>query len=327
MARIRRIGRARARLLGREASPVLVVLLLSLLLGACGHASAPAPPPEADGLARPPFVRVDTETGPTLFVLGTVHLGPAEGWRFSPEIEHVLAEADTLVLEIDVGGLDPDAVANATAERVILQGGKRLPDVLTPETNAVLRARDAELAAAGLTERARSLYEPWFLAVGLVELIAQRSDFDLAASAESAVMARFGGDETLALETFVEQLDMLDQLPLALQDLLLRDALSRLGQADEDLIALVDAWRTGDRPSLVEQSRAGVDELPELERVYTVLLDDRNLRWIEQLDALARDPARRDQTVVVAVGALHVVGDVGVPALLQKAGYTVTRIH
>lgn len=327
MARIRRAAGARARLLGREASPVLVVLLLSLLLGACGHAREATRAAEDDGLARPPFVRVDTQTGPTLFVLGTVHLGPAEGWRFSPEIEHVLAEADTLVLEIDVGGLDPDAVANATAERVILQGGKRLPDVLTPETNAALRARDAELAAAGLTERARSLYEPWFLAVGLVELIAQRSDFDLAASAESAVMARFGGDETLALETFVEQLDMLDQLPLALQDLLLRDALSRLGQADEDLIALVDAWRTGDRPSLVEQSRAGVDELPELERVYTVLLDDRNLRWIEQLDALARDPARRDQTVLVAVGALHVVGDVGLPVLLQKAGYTVTPIH
>ena len=327
MARIRRAARARARLLGREASPGLVVLLLALVLGACGHAAGPSSAPETDGLARPPFVRVDTEAGPTLFVLGTVHLGPVEGWRFSPEIEHVLAEADTLVLEIDVGGLDPDAVANATAERVILQGGKRLPDVLTPETNAVLRARDAELAAAGLTEHARSLYEPWFLAVGLVELIAQRSDFDLAASAESAVMARFGGDETLALETFVAQLDMLDQLPLALQDLLLRDALSRLGQADEDLIALVDAWRTGDRPSLIEQSRAGVDELPELERVYTVLLDDRNLRWIEQLDALARDPARRDETVVVAVGALHVVGDVGVPALLQKAGYTVTRIH
>ena len=58
-----------------------------------------------------------------------------------------------------------------------------------------------------------------------------------------------------------------------------------------------------------------------------MLLDDRNLRWIEQLDALAQDPARRDQTVVVAVGALHVVGEFGVPALLQKAGYAVTRIH
>ncbi len=324
MARFQRNPRARARSFGGATRGGVVLALVVLLVGACSRAPGAAAVAADDGLARPPFVRIDTEAGPTLFVLGTVHLGPAEGWRFSPEIEHVLAEADTLVLEIDVAALDPDAVADATAERVILQGGKRLPDVLSPETNAVLEARDPELSAAGLTARARSLYEPWFLAVGLVELIAQRSDWSLAASAEAAVLERFGGDETLALETYVAQLDMLDGLPLALQDLLLRDALSRLGKADEDLIELVDAWRRGDRPALIDQSRAGVDELPELERVYTVLLDDRNERWIERLDAIARDPARRDQTVLVA---LHVVGDVGVPALLQKAGYSVTRIH
>ncbi|MCR9095573.1 MAG: TraB/GumN family protein [bacterium] len=305
----------------------LVLALVVLLGAACGRTADHASPPEPDGLARPPFVRVETETGPTLFLLGTIHLGPPDGWRFSPEIERVVAEADTLVLEIDVAGLDADEVATATAERVILQGGRRLPDVLSPETNAVLEARDAELSEIGLTARARSLYEPWFLFVGLGELSAQRSDLSLSKSVESALLERFGGDEMLALETYVEQLDMLDGLPLPLQDLMLRDALSRLDEADAELALLVEAWREADRATLLDQARAGVDELPELEAVYTLLLDDRNERWLVPLEAIARDPARKGQTVLVAVGALHVVGDVGVPALLRKAGYTVNRIH
>ena len=306
---------------------VLVLALVVLLGAACGRTADRASTPEPDGLARPPFVQVETEAGPTLFLLGTIHLGPPDGWRFSPEIERVVAEADTLVLEIDVAGLDADEVATATAERVILQGGRRLPDVLSPETNAVLEARDAELSEIGLTARARSLYEPWFLFVGLGELSARRSDLSLSKSVESALLERFGGDEMLALETYVEQLDMLDGLPLPLQDLMLRDALSRLDEADAELTVLVEAWREADRATLLDQARAGVDELPELEAVYTLLLDDRNERWLEPLEAIARDPAREGQTVLVAVGALHVVGDVGVPALLQKAGYTVTRIH
>ena len=94
--------------LPRHALAVLAALVGALLLTGCGG-RAEAPPPEVDdGLARPPFVRVDTDDGPTLFLLGTLHLGPAEGWRFSPEIVQVLASADTLVMELDLSRLDPD---------------------------------------------------------------------------------------------------------------------------------------------------------------------------------------------------------------------------
>ncbi|MEM9175448.1 MAG: TraB/GumN family protein [Myxococcota bacterium] len=327
MTRTRSILRARGPLRIPKRNRAFLLALVALVAGACGRAPEPDAPQADDGLARPPFVRVESPGGPRLFLLGTLHAGPADGWRFSPEIERVISTADTLVMEIDLAALDPDTVASATAERVILQDGKRLPDVLSPETNAVLDARDADLAAVGLTARARSLYEPWFLFVGLSELVVQRSNLDLRASAEAAILARFRGQETLALETFLFQLDMLDGMPLSLQDLMLRDALERLDEADEDLIELVDAWRRADRPRLIEEARAGIDEHPGLEQVYERILDDRNAAWIGKLEAIARDRTREEQTVLVAVGALHLVGEKGVPALLEQAGYTVTRIH
>lgn len=52
------------------------------------------------------------------------------------------------------------------------------------------------------------------------------------------------------------------------------------------------------------------------------LLDDRNSPLAEGIDKLHR----QGKSVFAAVGALHMVGDSGLPALLQRKGYTVSPV-
>jgi uncharacterized protein len=52
------------------------------------------------------------------------------------------------------------------------------------------------------------------------------------------------------------------------------------------------------------------------------MLDGRNPGLAERIDALHREGRR----VLAAVGALHMAGPEGLPALLTRRGYTVTRI-
>jgi uncharacterized protein YbaP (TraB family) len=54
-------------------------------------------------------------------------------------------------------------------------------------------------------------------------------------------------------------------------------------------------------------------------RLYDDLVDRRNRNWVPRLKALL---ARTDDTLVV-VGALHLVGDRGLIALLEREGLVV----
>ena len=53
-----------------------------------------------------------------------------------------------------------------------------------------------------------------------------------------------------------------------------------------------------------------------------ILLDDRNNYWMQQLPKLMQD-----QSLFVAVGALHLVGKSGLVSKLREQGYTVTQIN
>lgn len=51
------------------------------------------------------------------------------------------------------------------------------------------------------------------------------------------------------------------------------------------------------------------------------LLDDRNNYWMQQLPDLMKE-----QSLFVAVGALHLVGKTGLVQQLREKGYTVTPV-
>ena len=95
--------------------------------------------------------------------------------------------------------------------------------------------------------------------------------------------------------------------------------MEELGTLRNDLNELVNAWRRGDEnklSSLLQKEMAGHEQF------YDVLIYQRNKRWINQLTNLLENG---DDNYLVAVGALHLVGDNGVVALLRKAGYKVSR--
>lgn len=338
----KRRGKA-ARRRGLAARSALCTTLLALLAVGCGTTgesrdpagagdrsaahTAPLAPAVWDGVARPPFVRVDGGSGATLWVLGTIHLGPSEGWRFSESIDRALATSSHLVMELDLEATDEESVASVLAETVILPPGTTLDEVVSPETAKLLTEQDTRLAAMGLPELARRRYEPWFLAMSLLELAMGDTAWSLERSVEATLLARRGDRPLVALETFEEQLRMLDTLPRTLQDAMLRDTLVRLPATLEELERLVEAWRVADRDALQAIARQGQDELPELAAFYDVLLTARNRRWVARLRPALDDPRRAGDVLFVAVGALHVVGEDGVPRLFEDAGYRVTIHH
>lgn len=271
--------------------------------------------------ATPPYYRVEGGAGADLLLLGTVHFGPATGWNFSPTLEAGIARANRFVFEVDLRRVTGEQVGDLLAELAVLEPGRRLPALVAPETARMLEERDAELTQLGFPRGARDGREPWYVAVSLVELPVEANGWSMSASVESQVFAEVGDRPISGLETLEGQLRMLDTLPYPLQDLMLRDTLAHLDESATSLQQMATAWRTGDEDALSELARDGVDELPGLDGVYDVLLGDRNRRWVKQLRPFLDDPAYAGESVLVAVGALHLVGRDGLVGMFRDAGY------
>jgi uncharacterized protein YbaP (TraB family) len=59
-----------------------------------------------------------------------------------------------------------------------------------------------------------------------------------------------------------------------------------------------------------------------MEENQDILLDKRNKNWVAQLNTIMKK-----ESVFVAVGAGHLVGNMGLIALLRKQGYTLRPIE
>jgi uncharacterized protein YbaP (TraB family) len=119
-------------------------------------------------------------------------------------------------------------------------------------------------------------------------------------------------------ETADEQLALFDQMPAGQQSEFLLQAIEEAGDVEAETRRLLQAWREGDEGTMTELFDEDFAGFPEL---VDRLVYDRNARWTDQIAELLDG----EDDVLVVVGAGHLVGDRGVPALLEKRGFKVDR--
>ena len=121
------------------------------------------------------------------------------------------------------------------------------------------------------------------------------------------------------LETIDEQLAFLDGLPMEAQRDMLLQVLIEGAEMSESIDDLVGAWHHGNTKVLEDVLLSSMDGQEELSNA---LVSNRNLRWADQIEAWLED----DEDYLVVVGALHLVGDDGVPALLDARGFGIQQL-
>jgi hypothetical protein len=280
----------------------------------------------ADRDATPPSYRIDGGKGATLFLLGTLHVGPEAGWQLSAPVEAALAKADRFALEVDLRLATEEAVSTLVAELALLPPGQQVTDVVAPETTKLLEREDARLTQLGVPPGMRKMMKPWFMATVIGESIYGELGLSSQSALEYRVLEAIGERPLVGLETFEQQLRMLDGIEPELQDLMLRETLMQLDDSGDLARQLIVAWREGDEAGLARLAREGVDALPALDRFYDIVLGDRNRRWVRQLRPVLDGREHAGQQMLVAVGALHLVGEDNLVTLLREAGYRAEKV-
>ena len=243
-----------------------------------------------------------------VYLLGAIHVLDAPLSALEPAAEQAWHASARIVFEVALDR-QPDF------SPAYFPDGDGLSQHLPPATLEQVRALWLDFGLPGAElERLR----PVFAAMHL----------QFALAARHGILAQHGVDRFLwtrataearatdALEDGTEALSLLQGVPLDEQVSMLAFFAEQPGLAAAEPADMVRWWRQGQAEPfarLLAQRRA------QWPCSLAVLVDARNRQWMPKIRSLIAD---RVPTLIVA-GALHMVGDAGLPALLEAAGFEV----
>ena len=254
----------------------------------------------------------------SVYLLGSIHLLRAEDHPLPRAMQAAYADAEIVVMEIDMDDLDPARSQAAFNNAGVMTDGTTLRDMMGEE---YYQAAEKAAAVIDVPLDMLTKSEPWLAAMTVELMMLYRMGFNPMLGVEMTMtnLATADGKPIEGLETFEEQLGFLDGLPLEAQREMLLQTLLQSAEISESIDTLIDAWRYGDTATLESELLRGIQEQAEL---HEVLIVDRNRRWAETIEAWLDD----DSDYLVVVGALHLVGEDGVPSLLRQAGYGIQQL-
>lgn len=275
--------------------------LLSLWLVACSTAPRPA---------TPALWRVEDPAGHAGWLFGTIHSAPEPiDWQ-TPVVKRALGRAGIIMVE--VGNLADEA--DVAAVFAALARAPAMPPLSARVDAADRPALAALLERGGYRDGDFATLDTWAAALTLA-----RTGEDPRAArngVDRAVIALAGSRPVVELEGARRQLGLFDSLSEPEQRDLLHAVIE---EATAPSRHLDEKWRAGDMAAIAVETRSGLLADPQLREV---LFTGRNRRWARRIGAAIT----AGQRPFVAVGAAHMAGPDGLPAMLARAGYTVTRI-
>ncbi|QDK32472.1 TraB/GumN family protein [Sphingomonas sp. IC081] len=278
-------------------------LVSSTLLAACSQSPEPA---------NPALWHVEGSGGQQAWLFGTIHSVKRPLAWDTAKVRGALAAADSVMVE--VSNLADEKAVAATFARLAKSSGQ---PVLSQRISVKYRpALAALLKRGGYTDGDFALMDTWAAALTLARIGA--SDDDSRNGVDRAVMAQAGEKPVVELEGAERQLGLFDGLAEADQ----RDLLTAVvtDQQGDDDSRLAESWRKGDMTAIERETRRGMLTDPQLR---AVLFTGRNRDWTSRIAAAMTQGHRP----FVAVGAAHMAGPEGLPALLAANGYKVTRVE
>ncbi len=254
-----------------------------------------------------------------LYLLGSVHLLRKEDYPLPAVVDGAFDDSEHIVMELDMDDIDPLATQRIVNRLGLLPEGQTLADTLGERDYA--RAA-AAAAALDIPLELLAGSEPWYAAITIEQLILSRLGFNPVYGVEMAIASKAApeGKPITGLETIEEQLGFLDGLSAEAQRDLLLQTLDEGADIEGLMEQMITAWKRGDTAFLEANMLAELEDYPEL---YKTIVVDRNRRWLDQLEGLLDS----DDDYLVVVGALHLIGDEGLPALLRARGIKVTQLN
>lgn len=251
-----------------------------------------------------------------VLLMGSIHYLRASDYPLPEGFDTAYELADAIVMEIDMGSIDPLQVQATLAS--MGTGERTLRESLG---NDIYEEASRKAESLGIPLMLFDSFEPWFAALSITQLRMMQLGFDPSWGIETRMTQRAAtdGKNIDGLETLEEQLGFMADMDAKTQREFLMQSLDEAEAVEAEVSSIVSAWRAGDAGELEELMMNGFEAAPGLE---DALLIKRNRNWVRPIEALAD----QEDNYLVVVGAMHLVGDNSVVAMLEDNGWTVTQL-
>ena len=259
-------------------------------------------------------------------IVGTHHMVSADYANNIYGANLALEIVDMVCGELDMSDINSSENTQKLQAAMCLPDGKHISELLTEEQMATLNGYMNEVLGADFTNpfinRTMGNMRPSAIAqqLQLVVYIQIMPDFNPTALIDSYFQeqALKKGKPVMGLESIDEQIAVLygsASIEKEIADLM---RMAEDPQASLDaMVDLVIAYYSQDLEALSECVMASMDA-EEWDRLCV----KRNRNWMEKMPSIMSE-----QSTLFVVGAAHLIGEDGVLALLQDAGYSVTAVE
>jgi uncharacterized protein YbaP (TraB family) len=201
----------------------------------------------------------------------------------------------------------------------VYSGGETLRDHVSKKTYDELQAY---LKTLGIAPALVENKKPGMVVLTLAAIQAQQAGLNPEQGIDLHFTNAAGSHKKiLALETMAEQLKIF--LDIEDADLLLQDSFYALETVQEEMGAMVNAWKQGDEKALHKLLFDDIlSQNPAIISLYEPLYFQRNIKMTSSIKAYLKQKGR----YFVVVGAGHLIGEKGIVQLLRNAGYQLVRL-
>lgn len=306
-------------LLRRAAAVLATAALAAALLppAAAKNPSAPAAPAPADHLAfgHGLLWKLAAAGVPPSYVFGTVHSGDPRVTRLPLQVNRAFEDSDEFMMEVVPDAALTEQMRHAMSYPRRDRGGLKKA-IGEPLYDKVVAA----LAKYHIPEQMANRMKPWAVAT---TLSIPETAAGVPLDQQLYTAARRQNKSIFGIETAAEQIAVLNGMKPTDQIELLRGAVGTFNERFKIYEALIHDYLARDITAIFALDHKYSGGNHALARdVEQRLFLQRNKRMVRRIL-----PHLRDGKVFVAVGAGHLAGDNGMLSLLQKQGYTVTRLY
>lgn len=275
------------------------------------------------------FWKIEKDGRKPSWLLGTMHISDPRVLKMPDGASQAFTVADTVIVESDEITSEKQAAASlfAKPELTMFTDGKSITDLISKDDAAKL---ESGLQQRGIPLNAVLKMKPWILS-SFVALPA--CEFARKAKGASFLDMKLANDalkdgkQLVGLETMVEQLSSLSDLPMSFHVESLIEML-QLGDKMEDVMAtMIDLYLKGEIGMITPMMKSiDANNAQANDEEYTAfeqrVITDRN-----HVMADRAAPHLENGNVFMAVGALHMPGEQGLIELLRAKGFTATAVR
>lgn len=267
--------------------------------------------------------KVSSESGPTLYLLGTIHIFKNAYYPLPDDMEHAFQKARALLVEIDISKSDQNVTRQLIAQKGTYSAGDNITNHISPETTKLLQDYCTK---TGSSFASLASYRPWVVALLITQQELQRLGYSIAAGIDRHFIDEANGisKKVIGIETEEFQLGVFSALSEELQDKLLKLTLVDMNLLPQDAGDMMKAWLQGDDVALDLLMTKDVREHPDLAPLNEKLLYERNISMEKTIEAYLKGSPQ--DVFMVAVGSGHLAGTRSIIDILQQKGFKVEQM-